>query len=102
MLVLIPFHFPGLQDASSVVLNDGYQRKLIMILPEWWPFCGLAVPYTGMILTAREPASIRTELMKYGISQIDGGTKIELGAYAENAVSKTWIRNSLKSMMTGA
>jgi 2-iminoacetate synthase len=35
-----------------------------------------------MILTAREPAAIRTELMRYGVSQIDGGTKIELGAYA--------------------
>jgi 2-iminoacetate synthase len=36
-----------------------------------------------MILTAREPAQLRSELMQYGISQIDGGTKIELGAYAE-------------------
>jgi len=41
----------------------------------------LAVPYTGMILTAREPARLRNELLQYGISQIDGGTKIELGNY---------------------
>jgi 2-iminoacetate synthase len=41
----------------------------------------LAVPYTGLILTAREPAELRNELIQYGISQIDGGTKIELGSY---------------------
>ncbi len=76
--------FPRLQDASSVVANARYRvsdqdfARMVAILR-------LAVPYTGMILTAREPASIRSELMKYGISQIDGGTKIELGAYAKTA-----------------
>ncbi len=76
--------FPRIKDASSVVLNNGYQvsdndfARMIAILR-------LAVPYTGMILTAREPASVRKEIMQYGISQIDAGTKIEIGAYAENA-----------------
>jgi 2-iminoacetate synthase len=76
--------FPRVKDASSVVLNNGFQvsdndfAMMIAILR-------LAVPYTGMILTAREPASVRKEIMKYGVSQIDAGTKIEIGAYAENA-----------------
>jgi 2-iminoacetate synthase len=75
--------FPRIKDASSVVLNNGYQvsdtdfARMIAILR-------LAVPYTGMILTAREPASVRKELMKYGVSQIDAGSKIEIGAYTEN------------------
>jgi 2-iminoacetate synthase len=75
--------FPRIKEASSVVLNNGYQvpdndfARIIAILR-------LAVPYTGMILTAREPASVRKEVMQYGISQIDAGTKIEIGAYAEN------------------
>ena len=43
----------------------------------------LAVPYTGMILTAREPANIRDEVIHFGVSQIDGGTKIELGGYSD-------------------
>ena len=43
----------------------------------------LAVPYTGMILTAREPAALRDELLQFGVSQIDGGTRIELGGYTE-------------------
>jgi 2-iminoacetate synthase len=28
----------------------------------------LAVPYTGLILTAREPALIRDEVLQYGVS----------------------------------
>lgn len=43
----------------------------------------LAVPYTGMILTAREPAALRDELLQFGVSQIDGGTHIELGGYTQ-------------------
>ncbi|HLO61222.1 MAG TPA: [FeFe] hydrogenase H-cluster radical SAM maturase HydG [Bacteroidales bacterium] len=73
--------FPRIKDASSVgevkyAVSDSDFARMVAILR-------LAVPYTGMILTAREPAHIRTELMKYGISQIDGGTKIELGAYSD-------------------
>jgi len=72
--------FPRLQEASSVNLpmhfrvNDDDFARLVAILR-------LAVPYTGMILTAREPAHIRKQLLRYGISQIDGGTRIELGGY---------------------
>jgi 2-iminoacetate synthase len=36
-----------------------------------------------MILTAREPATLRNELLQFGVSQIDGGTRIELGGYTE-------------------
>jgi 2-iminoacetate synthase len=79
--------FPRLQDASSVSTNGRYRvtdndfARMVAILR-------LAVPYTGMILTAREPAAIRSELMEFGISQIDGGTKIELGAYAQSAMEE--------------
>jgi 2-iminoacetate synthase len=67
--------FPRVKDASSVVtdkrftVSDADFSRMVTILR-------LAVPYTGMILTAREPATLRTELMRYGISQIDGGTRI--------------------------
>lgn len=73
--------FPRLKEASSVLFNGKYQvsddefTRLIAILR-------LAVPYTGLILTARETARIRSEVMRFGVSQIDGGTKIELGAYS--------------------
>lgn len=74
--------FPRLKKASNVNLDDRYLvsdedfTKMVAILR-------LAVPYTGLILTAREPAHIREEVLKYGVSQIDGGTKIELKGYSE-------------------
>ncbi|HKI90525.1 MAG TPA: [FeFe] hydrogenase H-cluster radical SAM maturase HydG [Draconibacterium sp.] len=75
--------FPRIKDASSLNIPDNYQvndkdfGRLVAILR-------LAVPYTGMILTARESPVVRKEVMRYGVSQIDGGTKLELGAYSKN------------------
>ncbi|MDD4224610.1 MAG: [FeFe] hydrogenase H-cluster radical SAM maturase HydG [Candidatus Cloacimonetes bacterium] len=42
----------------------------------------LSVPYTGMILTAREPIALRNEVLRYGISQIDAGSSIGVGDYS--------------------
>jgi len=74
--------FPRIKDASSINIDGKYLvddedfAKLVAILR-------LAVPYTGMILTARETPELRKEVLQFGISQIDGGTKLEIGAYAE-------------------
>jgi len=62
-------------DQSHMVRDDEFTR-LVAILR-------LAVPYTGLILTAREPAAIRDEIMQFGVSQIDGGTNIEMGGYSK-------------------
>jgi 2-iminoacetate synthase len=79
--------FPRLQYASEYEIAPEWQvsdedfTKLVAILR-------LAVPYTGLILTAREPEHIRREVLQFGVSQIDAGTKLEIGAYAtadENA-----------------
>lgn len=76
--------FPRVKDASGLNLKTDYFvsdedfTKLVAILR-------LAVPYTGMILTAREPASLRDEIIQFGVSQIDGGTNIEIGRYAEKS-----------------
>lgn len=73
--------FPRIKDASMLEMGTRYFvsdddfTRLVAILR-------LAVPYTGMILTARETAELRDELIEFGVSQIDGGTKIELGAYS--------------------
>lgn len=74
--------FPRIKDASMLHLGDRHFvtdedfSRLVAILR-------LAVPYTGMILTAREPAALRDELLQFGVSQIDGGTHIELGGYTQ-------------------
>lgn len=75
--------FPRIQDALEYDLDDRYAvsdedfTRLVAILR-------LAVPYTGLILTAREPEQVRREVLAFGCSQIDAGTKLEIGAYAEN------------------
>ncbi len=74
--------FPRIQNFSEENLSDEYRvsdadfAKLIAILR-------LAVPYTGLILTARESSVIRDEALQYGVSQMDGGTKLELGSYSD-------------------
>lgn len=75
--------FPRIQDASDYDLDDQFAvsdeafTRLVAILR-------LAVPYTGLILTARESRVVRNEVLAYGCSQIDAGTKLEIGAYAED------------------
>ncbi|MGB8490028.1 MAG: [FeFe] hydrogenase H-cluster radical SAM maturase HydG [Bacteroidales bacterium] len=75
--------FPRIKDSLSLNISDKYEtndeefKKLVPVLR-------LAVPYTGMILTAREAPDVRREVIKYGVSQIDGGTKLEIGSYSES------------------
>jgi len=75
--------FPRIQNASTLDLGHSYNVsdeefvRLVAILR-------LAVPYTGMILTARETPEVRRAVMRFGVSQIDGGTKLELGSYSES------------------
>lgn len=74
--------FPRIQAALGSQVNDRYIMSdddftlMVAILR-------LAVPYTGLICTARENDVIRSEVMSYGVSQIDAGTKIEIGKYSE-------------------
>ncbi|RLD83169.1 MAG: [FeFe] hydrogenase H-cluster radical SAM maturase HydG, partial [Bacteroidetes bacterium] len=75
--------FPRIQYASELdidkshLVSDEDFTKLVAILR-------LAVPYTGLILTARETPEIRDEILQFGVSQIDGGTNIEMKGYTKN------------------
>ena len=75
--------FPRIKSASGFEVDKKYDvsdedfTRLVAILR-------LAVPYTGLILTAREPGYIRDEIMEFGVSQIDGGTNIEMKGYTSH------------------
>ncbi len=43
-----------------------------------------AVPYTGIILSTRENARMRSELMHLGVSQLSAGSKTDPGGYGQN------------------
>lgn len=74
--------FPRLRPACGVkidetyLVNDDQFKRLVAILR-------LSVPYTGLICTAREPPALRREIMAFGISQIDAGSRVEIGGYTE-------------------
>lgn len=57
-------------------VNDRDFKKLIAILR-------LSVPYTGMILSTREPAQLRNELFHLGISQLSAGSRTNPGGYKQ-------------------
>jgi len=66
----------GVEIDDRFLVNDDEFRRLVSILR-------LAVPYAGLILTARETPELRRELLPFGVSQIDAGSRIELGGYTE-------------------
>jgi 2-iminoacetate synthase len=74
--------FPRLRPASGVTIeesalvSDDDFKRLVAILR-------LSVPYTGLICTAREPAEVRRVVLGFGVSQIDAGSRVELGGYTE-------------------
>ena len=67
---------PGLEDTKGYHLTDEEFKHTVLCLR-------LAVPYTGLILTARENQEIRDKIMPLGITQTDASTRIGLGAYSE-------------------
>ncbi|MFC1628537.1 [FeFe] hydrogenase H-cluster radical SAM maturase HydG [Gemmatimonadota bacterium] len=82
---------PRLRPASGVALETGWTvsdddfKRLVAIVR-------LAVPYTGIILTAREAESVRRAVLSFGISQIDAGSRLEIGGYEELGDTQQIIR----------
>lgn len=76
--------FPRMQPApgsfvsenSPYLVKDDAFKRLVTVLR-------LAVPYTGLIVTAREKAELRREIINYGCTQTDASSKIGIGAYSQ-------------------
>jgi 2-iminoacetate synthase len=74
--------FPRLEPALNVDLDstnpytvsDEDFKKIILVIR-------LAIPYTGLIITARENAQLRREAIGLGVTQTDASTKIDIGGY---------------------
>ncbi|MDD3268618.1 MAG: [FeFe] hydrogenase H-cluster radical SAM maturase HydG [Syntrophomonadaceae bacterium] len=79
--------FPRLQPAVNTpfveedpyLVRDDIFKKLVTVIR-------LSVPYTGMILTARENAAIRNDVINVGCTQIDAGSNIGIGGYSEETL----------------
>ncbi len=87
--------FPRLRPACGVdfeglgSVSDSDFKRVIATLR-------LAVPYTGLILTARENGALRRDLMRFGVSQIDAGSRIEIGGYSEKAETQVMDREQFE------
>ncbi len=81
--------FPRLKEAlgaemsknSKYLVSDEDFKKIVAILR-------LSVPYTGMIVTAREPEHIRKEMIQIGCTQTDASSKIGVGAYSASQLQE--------------
>ncbi|MBN2651125.1 MAG: [FeFe] hydrogenase H-cluster radical SAM maturase HydG [Spirochaetales bacterium] len=66
-----------LSTESKWLVSDEDFKKLIGVIR-------LMVPYTGMIISARESAEIRNDVIKIGCTQFDASSKIGIGSYSES------------------
>ena len=82
----VGFHtisFPRLKKAEGMNLEDypylvdDFMFKKIVAITR------LAVPFTGIIMSTRESAEMRRELLKYGVSQVSAGSNTGVGGYKE-------------------
>jgi 2-iminoacetate synthase len=48
----------------------------------------LSVPYTGLIVTARETAELRDRCLDLGITQMDASTRIDIGGYSQQTTTQ--------------
>jgi 2-iminoacetate synthase len=64
------------EDYPYLVSDDNF-KKVVAVLR-------LAVPYTGMILSTREPMGYRDEVIALGISQVSAGSCCGVGGYAHS------------------
>ncbi|MCL2040250.1 MAG: [FeFe] hydrogenase H-cluster radical SAM maturase HydG [Bacteroidetes bacterium] len=69
-------HNAPLSAITKYAVSDIDFKKIIAVLR-------LAVPYTGMILSTRERAELRMELLDLGISQISSGSRTNPGGYKQ-------------------
>jgi len=83
----VGFHtisMPRLKKAEGNDLNqfphlvtDELFKKLVAIIR-------IAVPFTGIIMSTRETAEMRREVIKYGVSQFSAGSSVGVGGYRES------------------
>ncbi len=67
---------PFTENLPHRVSNDDF-RKLVAVLR-------LAVPYTGIILSTRETAEMRDELIDLGVSQASAESRVSPGGYSSS------------------
>ncbi|WP_105618871.1 [FeFe] hydrogenase H-cluster radical SAM maturase HydG [Vallitalea okinawensis] len=71
------------------IIDDKTFKKIVAVIR-------LAVPFTGIILSTRESAEMRKELLKYGVSQISAGSCTDVGGYKDREDGRTVTQFTLE------
>ena len=73
-------------------IDDATFLKIVSIIR-------LAVPFTGIIISTRENSKMRKELIRLGVSQMSGGSSVDVGGYSKrnNGTSSQFITSDERS-----
>ena len=76
-------------DEFPHLVDDAMFKKLVAIIR-------IAVPFTGIIMSTRETAEMRKELLKCGVSQLSAGSSTGVGGYKdrENGTEELQFKTS--------
>lgn len=75
---------PLASDSRHKVGDDDFERAVVVLR--------LAVPYTGMIVTARESPTMRRRLIPLGCTQTDASSRVGIGAYGDASDAQNELR----------
>ncbi|GBF22873.1 Fe-hydrogenase maturase HydG [Candidatus Gastranaerophilus sp. (ex Termes propinquus)] len=80
-----------LSTAPPHAITDEQFKKIVSVLR-------LSVPYTGMILTTRESAKMRAQVLDLGISQMSAGSKTNPGGYSKSCSTSQFTMADERSL----
>ena len=66
---------PFVENPEWRVNDEDFERLVVL--------SRLAIPYAGLIITARETPAMRRRLLPFGVTQMDAASNIGVGAYAD-------------------
>ncbi|MGL4834150.1 MAG: [FeFe] hydrogenase H-cluster radical SAM maturase HydG, partial [Shewanella sp.] len=72
-----PAHGSAISERPPFEVDDDCFKRIVAITR-------LAVPYTGLIMSTRESAALRKELLELGVSQISAGSRTAPGGYQDS------------------
>lgn len=74
---------PRIRPADDIDVSEFPEAIVDSLFKKIVALIRISTPYTGMIISTRESASSREEVLEIGVSQISGGSSTSVGGYAE-------------------
>ena len=91
-----PAHGSAMASSPPARVSDAEFKRLVAVIR-------LAVPYTGVIMSTREKARMRSETLSLGVSQISAGSRTDPGGYSDELANEAQFslgdRRSLGQMI---